>query len=156
MKANDLITNALFKLMSGKEYDDITVTDICRESGYTRMSFYRNFKSKEDILTQAFNEKFKSFITDTGNQAEISVFFDFYTTNKTLIDCTYKAGKQQLIIDQLLNFFGYSDDSPLEVQYSISYFAYTFFSFLDVWYKRGMKETAGQISKIMNSNKADI
>ena len=150
MKANDLITNALFELMSNKEYDDITVTDICKASGYTRMSFYRNFKSKEDILNQAFHEKFTSFITDTGKKTEISVLFEFYTANKSLIECIYKAGKQQLIIDQLLTILGYSDDSPLEVQYSVSYFAYTFFSFLDVWYKRGMRETAEQISKIMN------
>ena len=152
MTANEHITSALFALLSEKQYDDITVTDICKKAGYTRMSFYRNFNSKEKILSKAFQSSFQKFIGDQENNKDISVFFNFYMDNKELISNIYKAGKQQLIIDQLFTILGYSDELPLELQYSVSYFSYTFFSFLDTWFKRGMIETPEQIQTIMSNN----
>ena len=153
MAANNLITEALFKLLDSKSYDDITVTDICKEAGYTRMSFYRNFTSKEDILSKAFHSAFEQFLSGNHDTKELSAYFTFYTGNKVLIDCIYRAKKQQLIIDQLLSSCGYSNELPLESGYAVSYFAYFIFGFLDTWYKRGMKETAKQIERIMQARK---
>lgn len=153
MTANNLITEALFKLLNNKSYDDITVTDICKEAGYTRMSFYRNFTSKEDILSKAFHLAFEQFQVENHDAKELSSYFIFYTENKTLIENIYRANKQQLIIDQLLSAFGYSNDLPLEAGYAISYITYFIFSFLDTWYKRGMKETPEQIESIMQARK---
>ena len=115
---------------------------------------YYNFSSKEDVLSKSFIGRFTPFITEAGEKLDISLYFLFYKENADLIDCIYKAGKQQIIIDQLLAAFGYSNDLPLEAAYSIGYFAYTFYSFLDIWYKRGMKETPEQMQKIMNGNKS--
>ena len=118
------------------------------------MSFYRNFASKEDILTKAFHSAFEQFLTENHDEKELSSYFIFYNGNKVLVDNIYRANKQQLIIDQLLSAFGYSNDLPLEAGYSVSYFAYFIFSFLDTWYKRGMKETPKQIERIMNRRKS--
>ncbi len=54
------ITDALLLLMRKKDYKDISITEICEKAGVTRMSFYRNFESKEDIL-----KKWIAFVTDT-------------------------------------------------------------------------------------------
>lgn len=153
MTANDLITEALFRLLSEKSYDEITVTDICKEAGYTRMSFYRNFSSKEDILSKAFHSSFEQFLADNHDKKELSAYFTFYTENKALIDNIYRAKKQQLIIDQLLSSCGYSDDLPVESGYAVGYYVYFIFGFLDTWYKRGMKETPEQIESIMQARK---
>ncbi len=56
---DEYITNALFTLMKRKKYDDISITEITNKAGVGRVSFYRNFNSKEDII--------KNWIEDTTN-----------------------------------------------------------------------------------------
>ena len=43
------IIQALFRLMNEYRYDKISVTDIAQKAGVGRATFYRYFKSKEDI-----------------------------------------------------------------------------------------------------------
>lgn len=56
---DEYIINSLFTLMKRKKYDDISITEITNKAGVGRVSFYRNFNSKEDII--------KRWIEDTTN-----------------------------------------------------------------------------------------
>ena len=42
--------NALIALMKRKRFSEISVTDIVREAGIARQSYYRNFDCKEDVI----------------------------------------------------------------------------------------------------------
>lgn len=44
------ITEALFRLMEQKPFEQITVTDICNEAAIGRKTFYRNFELREDVI----------------------------------------------------------------------------------------------------------
>ena len=44
------IIDSLFALMKKKKYEDISITDITNKAGVGRVSFYRNFNTKEDII----------------------------------------------------------------------------------------------------------
>ena len=44
------ITKALFRLMHEKSFSDISITELIRDAGVARVSFYRNYDSKEDVL----------------------------------------------------------------------------------------------------------
>lgn len=50
VSARDCITQALIRLMREKPFDEINVSEICKAAGYNRITYYRNFSSKEDIL----------------------------------------------------------------------------------------------------------
>lgn len=60
------ITEALLLLLKKKEYKDISITEICKKAGVTRMSFYRNFESKEDILLKKVQTVTDSFLKESG------------------------------------------------------------------------------------------
>ena len=45
------LQGALLQLIVKKDYDSITVTELCRKAGVSRMAFYGNFQSKDDILS---------------------------------------------------------------------------------------------------------
>lgn len=51
---------ALLQLMEQQPYSEITVTDIARRAGVSRMTYYRNYSSKDDILIQHIDELFRS------------------------------------------------------------------------------------------------
>ncbi|MGI6046191.1 MAG: TetR/AcrR family transcriptional regulator [Eggerthellaceae bacterium] len=43
------IEATLIALMSEKDFSDITITDITKKAGVSRLAYYRNYESKEDI-----------------------------------------------------------------------------------------------------------
>src|SRR5574344_1701545 len=54
--AKELISDALCNLIEQKKkYQDISISDITKEAGVCRNSFYRNFNSKDDILKENFS-----------------------------------------------------------------------------------------------------
>lgn len=48
----ECITDALFRLMKSKPLQDISITELTRVAGVGRVSFYRNFETKIDVLDQ--------------------------------------------------------------------------------------------------------
>ena len=56
LAAKECIYTALILLMQHKEYDRISVVDIVRKAGVSRMTYYRHFTSKEDVLAKYMDE----------------------------------------------------------------------------------------------------
>ncbi len=56
------IEQALFKLMSDYGYEKISVKEIAEKAGVGRATFYRYFKSKEDVIEYYFTSKTKEFL----------------------------------------------------------------------------------------------
>lgn len=50
--------NALLKLYHQKPYSEIQITDICKEAGYNRSTFYRIYPSKEALLLDGFKNEY--------------------------------------------------------------------------------------------------
>ena len=48
----DSIQEALVYLLSKKNINDISVTEIVNKAGVSRTAYYRNYQSKEDILKE--------------------------------------------------------------------------------------------------------
>lgn len=57
------IVTALFKLMHEYEYEKIKVTDIVAKAGVGRATFYRYFKSKEDVIIYYFVRSTREFVS---------------------------------------------------------------------------------------------
>jgi len=51
--AKECIVTALIELMKVRDYNAISITDITKKAGVSRMAYYRNYTSKEDILKNA-------------------------------------------------------------------------------------------------------
>lgn len=55
------IIQALFKLMEEYEYEKISITDVTNKAGVGRCTFYRHFKSKNDVIIHFFDYEKKEF-----------------------------------------------------------------------------------------------
>ena len=62
------IEMALLNLMSKKSYSEISITELCKNLGMPRKTFYRYFESKEDtlyaLIEHTMNE-YQYFFTDS-------------------------------------------------------------------------------------------
>ena len=52
--SQDYLATALLQLLTTKELADLTVTQVVKRAGVSRMAFYRNFNTLDDVLTAYF------------------------------------------------------------------------------------------------------
>lgn len=64
---------ALFQLMREKRFQEITVTDITERAGISRLTFYRNFETKESVLYHYFGRLFEEYLTELKERAPCSL-----------------------------------------------------------------------------------
>lgn len=57
--AGELLQEAYFKLLTKKSYLDITVTDLVKEAGVARVSYYRLFTSFDELVEKTLDGIFK-------------------------------------------------------------------------------------------------
>ncbi|MEI4367123.1 TetR/AcrR family transcriptional regulator [Streptococcus suis] len=152
MTAQDYIQEALLQLIQQKEYDKITITDIAKRAGVTRISFYRNFESKDAILELALKSAFQAYQAKHGTDS-FPELFAFFQQNKDLIDCLFKSRKE-ILIAQLLTDKQSLSALPTEVAYSYAFVGYSILGACTAWYQRGMVDTPEEITRIMDQQKS--
>lgn len=52
----EYILESFFKLLETSSFEKISVSNITNKAGVSRMSFYRNFKSKDDLIKQTLSQ----------------------------------------------------------------------------------------------------
>lgn len=164
--AKRCLAEALLRLMEQKELDEINVSEICREAGFSRMAYYRNFSSKQDILCQYMRmladnfraEVIQNYPNHSSRSYEILLFAFRYFENYRLFTLRLMQAKLDSILQDGLNYYFEtyitgSDSSP-ERRYAMYYYAGALFNLYTRWIKEGMPQSpeymAELVSRIVN------
>ena len=165
----DYITIALYYLMSKKDYESTTVTDICNKARVSRMSFYRYFNNKEDIFINYCDERFEEFFAEIKekNITDIKSFlieiFLFLIKYARQVSVLKKAGKENLIIEKFTDYGTYLakhldlmvDNSPIANRILAAFLAGGTANILLLWFDLGLdvppEEMAELATNIFNS-----
>ena len=70
----ECIFTSLIALMEKREYQDITITSITKKAGVSRMAYYRNYRSKDDIFISYLDELFEVYSDEILNYENIDVY----------------------------------------------------------------------------------
>lgn len=65
-----LMDEALICLLNEKDYEYITVKEICKKAGVNRSTFYLHYESIDDLLEETLeyiNKKFLDYFEDTSD-----------------------------------------------------------------------------------------
>ncbi len=96
---NQYIVSALFDLMKNKKYDDISITEITKKAGVSRVSFYRNFNSKEEIIQKWIEDTTNGFLENSDINYKKDTTKDYFVKlfnhlekNKEYSTLIYNAG----------------------------------------------------------------
>lgn len=82
IKADCSLVWACKKLLTVKPYQEIFVIDISNQAHISRRTFYRNFKSKDDVINQyviSLLRKYTDWILQVNPQTYKEVIDDFFT-----------------------------------------------------------------------------
>ena len=161
-KKNTYVKNQLLKTMLKKlkkqSIDSIVISDLIEQAGVSRVSFYRNYASKEDILIQEERRLFSEWSKEHNKGIEDNhkdfnkELLDFYFSNKDFYLTIYNAGLKSIIMDTLLSGAKIADNDPNPLAYFKSSIAYMIYGWIDEWMKRGMVESGTELSKIISDS----
>ena len=59
--SQECIVDAFIYLLGEKNFQNITVTEICKKAGVARITFYKYYKTTNDVLKAAVDFKFALF-----------------------------------------------------------------------------------------------
>lgn len=148
------ITAALLELLREKPIEEISISELCELAGIGRASFYRNFNSKEDILLAYIRKLFQEW-TAEGFQAEnkpLSEFlrslFSHFEKHRDFYELLNQRNLLFLLKDVIIGICGPQPDQPKEEAYARAYFSYALYGWIEVWFQRGIRETAGEIAEM--------
>lgn len=157
----DCIFTALIKLMEQKNFEDITVTEIAKKAGVSRMTYYRNYSSKEDILIQHFDESTRALIQQVKLHPDISPyqlccqFFSFFQEHSSLVDQMFQAVMLKLMLRRLTETTDYlfheitKPDLPdNQLKYQLHFITGGLFSLLLHWIETGKKESPQEMAAL--------
>lgn len=148
---------ALLELMAEKDYNKISIGEIAKRAGVDRSSYYRHFKSKEDIISFFFDEILKESLDGFTNLSSIdftiyihSIYMAFFNYKKELL-LIHSAKLSFLLLEVLskrFHFNEYAINAPLSKQYELSYTIGGIYNNLIFWMNRNMTETPDEMTEI--------
>ena len=82
------VVEGLWGLLEDKSFEMISVSELVERAGIDRVSFYRNFSNKEEVLKRSFNMELQAWLserqidlsdwTDGQLLSALRQFFDFW------------------------------------------------------------------------------
>ena len=101
----ECLADALLKLLETKPMDKITIEEITSAAGVGRTTYFRNFRSKEEILTFKFRLLWDRWADEHGlsNRNTFSFenvlsFFDFNYSIRPLLELIYKRDLRSVLL----------------------------------------------------------
>jgi len=164
--AKKYITQALFRLMRTNAYDKITIVDIIRKAGVSRITYYRNFSSKNDIIIQFFGTQIgdyekRIFFLPRSKEDYWEIIFNIFTMFYDLKDdlkLLLKANLQSLYLD-FLNIHFVKLFTKMETQNKFTPYFYSgaLYNISIAWLRDDCKESVKNVTNalydsIFNSN----
>lgn len=153
----DHLTNTCLELLKTKPLNDISISELCDNAGVGRASFYRNFNTKEDILMRYIRQLFSGWINEyeTGGDQSlsrlISLIFSHFEAHRTFYEILNKRKLIYLLKDMIIELIGPEPEQTKEVAYAKAFVSYTLYGWIEVWFQRGMKESAEEMTQLLQN-----
>lgn len=152
----ECLTLALIYLMNEKPYDKITITELVKRSGVSRTAFYRNYSSKDDILSE-LGKEVTSILCGILENPEYNndlygMFLECFNAirdNHEIIELMISADIpfNTVFTNGSVISYRYPADSPLESYCRIAAES-ALYAMIISWLKGGMSETADEMAGI--------
>ena len=171
-----LMDEALLLLLEKKEYEFITVKEICAKAGVNRSTFYLHYESIDDLLLETleminkrFNEAFNNKVIDINKDDKDNLFFitdaylipylNFIKENKkvyTLIhDKPLVFNNQQTLKKMYNEVFSCILDkygvSKVEKEYVFVYFSLGLVAVIQKWIENDCKDDIDDMAKLIKN-----
>ena len=159
--ARACIADALSQLLKEKPFSSITVSELTKKAGVSRMTYYRNYSSKEDIFEAyledalIFYDKDIQSLPITGNYYDISNlthYFTYVKKHQEFLDNLFKCGYGHFFLNAIANYVMYrckKDEDSLDHIYRLHAFSGALYNSYIHWSLGGAKESPQEMAQAL-------
>ena len=150
------LTTALLALLKEKPLSDISISELADRAEVGRVSFYRNYKNKEDILKEESDRLIKEWgklYESNPESAPETLFpslFDFYRDHRDFYTTLYDAGMSSIMMETIIDTIRITPEMQNLEAYMKSFWAYGIYGWMLEWIKRGMQENGKELSTLFS------
>jgi len=153
--SRNCLSQALIELLEEHEYDEISIQDIVDKAGFSRMAYYRNFKSKDEVIDYSLDTLFDTFIKESnitfrymGAELFFKTLFEFFATEE-MLKIARLLIKRHLAGHLYIQFIKRVQGGfvPNQSHYLYDYIAGGIFSVFISWVTKGAKESVEEMTK---------
>ena len=153
IESRQQIRDALLTLMETNPYQEITITQICKQANVVRQTYYRNFEFKADILAYHLDTLFHLFFETryhgSDMQTELDGFFDFMLEQRRFLLLSAKNDLffmyNHTIAENIPKFLRVTEVTNVTDQreecYVTGFIAAVICSLLSLWSEHGLEES---------------
>ncbi|PBQ22413.1 TetR family transcriptional regulator [Levilactobacillus brevis] len=157
MRTQAKAEKALFELMQEQDFSEISITDIANQAKISRMAFYRNYNSKEDILNKFIQKEYATFVDDITThhfkelEQLLEVYFDYFKNNPAVLSAIVSASIEGFALrkqsDYLLDFFKTRIKNQQPAPIEIAYYSGAIFASLLYWRENDYQYSAAELAE---------
>lgn len=155
MKSKDKIVQSLIELMKTHEFEEITVKNISELAEVNRSTYYRNFKSKEDIrkykLESMMDEYLEEFESkhDRTKEAYIRTILETFLKHEEFLKIIHKQNQSYILQKVLVNYFNnILREASKKEMYQVYYHIGGIYNFIICWIENDMKDQPESLAKM--------
>ena len=150
---------ALLELMKDKPMEKISIEEMTAKADVGRSTYFRYFKSKEEVLAfkivclwKRFTEEHQAEHIVSGSPEETKLYFEFCLSIRPISDLLYATGHQHVILDAYLQIIvPVIEGADAKTYYLVQFLAYAVFGLMNAWVLRGYKETPEEMAEIIRA-----
>lgn len=151
------LKNAFLELLAEKPISDISISALVDKAGVGRASFYRNYERKEDILKAHINDLFCEWISEWQKNdgsplsEQIRIMIAHFEKHCDFYRLLNDRGLTYLLKDSIMDICGPRPEYEKAQAYTTAFVAYTLYGWIEVWFQRGMQETADEMAEMFRA-----
>ncbi|MFK4169645.1 TetR/AcrR family transcriptional regulator [Paenibacillus lautus] len=159
-----VIKESLLKLLTERSINKVTVTDICREAGINRNTFYSHYANQFELLSTIENdlyEDIKQVKMSSSNPQKLSYeLCKYIKANKTICEVLFSGHGDKELLERILYIshdltierwkqeLKYFDPQLFESWYTFT--AHGSIAIIKKWVSSGLKESPSKIAAFID------
>ena len=159
------LEQCLLQMMLKRQFDEISVSDLCEEIGVPRKAFYRYFSGKDGALYSMIDRALMDFeihSTSAGmHEPETPLrymkhVFVYWTEHRDLLDALKRSNLSGLLIQRALEFSQNLDTIPRFMQitdrrlreYGTMFMVCGLMTMIVQWHQDGFSKSTGEMAEL--------
>ena len=169
IQSKQWLLDALLQLMKEKTYNEITIKELTARANLDRKTFYRHFKTKDDILELPSKEIFDKYVEKLESLPQLTshevlkTYFHLCLQHIDFFKLLQTHNLQMVILIKLSEYLPMLNDMFLDKQiyskksiWELTYEAGGLWNITILWIRNGAKETPDEMARIVNSISSPI
>ena len=151
------LQEAILILMKDKPFEKITITELCKKAGVSRMAFYKNYHDTEELLMDIFVDANTTMIEKIGSPFRPTTGYEWFYQMFCVVEYYYdmlvtlfKAGFKYKYLEVINELVLHNPDAPNKDKYKRLIWTGGVVNMIINWVDNGMNESKEKMAEYAN------